>query len=495
MPVLYVNYGETIADVAIRSSETTNNTSVSSLLLAILVILSFAFNVLTLTSILSTKKLRDKLPYILLCSVLVINALDVIFVIFISLLHVANGGEWIFGNTVCRINAIAEQFVLIAMLIALLVLAFERSIGPKNPIREVLNNCNIITLGNVAGTIFSFIICTPLLLTSFPVLPDRYHFQCILSAGSPVAYSLVLLSVYCFLFLAIFVCLAMMRIQSHEHNQLQRTLPNLQQEYGEFISQNIARHEYFKLAKLSIILLIAYGVIELPFICFTFYNRITSSKEISPVVGQTATMTDIATMFTFIRYFYALVSCIIIHATCHDIWDELTNLILCRRISPLTINNWNNIDRNANFKTHTFITDLRPSNVMTLVATGDGLHLKYPDQNLADSVVFNQLPPPIYEPVVDQQTPDSFELKSTMKKALAPINEIKDICPIVNSAPNIASTSAIPVPISRKKGSKKKTSTKVGETAASRERAKGKFKRKQYDDKDTVEKKFKNTKL
>lgn len=46
------------------------------------------------------------------CSIIVLNLIDVFLIMFISILHVANG-NWSFGDTICRLNAWAQQVNLI----------------------------------------------------------------------------------------------------------------------------------------------------------------------------------------------------------------------------------------------------------------------------------------------------------------------------------------------------------------------------------------------
>uniref|UniRef100_A0A915ELS3 G-protein coupled receptors family 1 profile domain-containing protein n=1 Tax=Ditylenchus dipsaci TaxID=166011 RepID=A0A915ELS3_9BILA len=112
LPVQYVTIGETIADIALREKVSASITATSSILLAVLVILCFVFNIMLVATILSSYKLRNTILYLMFCLQALLNLADVILVMFFSLLYTSNG-RWCFGETFCKVNAWTQNFILL----------------------------------------------------------------------------------------------------------------------------------------------------------------------------------------------------------------------------------------------------------------------------------------------------------------------------------------------------------------------------------------------
>ena len=106
--VEYVPVGDTLADVALKETTSASLAATTSILLALLVIVSFILNLLLIATILSSYKLRNCLLYVTICSAAVLNILDSIFITFLSLLYIANT-SWNFGDGLCRVNTFFQQ--------------------------------------------------------------------------------------------------------------------------------------------------------------------------------------------------------------------------------------------------------------------------------------------------------------------------------------------------------------------------------------------------
>lgn len=107
-PVEYVAIGDTLADVALKNATSASLAATTSILLAILVIVSFILNLLLIATILSSFKLRTCVLYLSLCVGGIFNIFDAIFITFLSLLYIANT-IWNFGDGLCRTNAFFQQ--------------------------------------------------------------------------------------------------------------------------------------------------------------------------------------------------------------------------------------------------------------------------------------------------------------------------------------------------------------------------------------------------
>uniref|UniRef100_A0A0M3HU79 G_PROTEIN_RECEP_F1_2 domain-containing protein n=1 Tax=Ascaris lumbricoides TaxID=6252 RepID=A0A0M3HU79_ASCLU len=106
--VEYVPRADTIADIALQDTANGSLRTTTSILLGLLVIMSFILNLLLISTILSSSKLRSVVLYLLFCNLALLNIVDTLAGMFVSLLFVANG-SWFFSEAHCRFNAAVQQ--------------------------------------------------------------------------------------------------------------------------------------------------------------------------------------------------------------------------------------------------------------------------------------------------------------------------------------------------------------------------------------------------
>uniref|UniRef100_A0A0N4ZCN8 G_PROTEIN_RECEP_F1_2 domain-containing protein n=1 Tax=Parastrongyloides trichosuri TaxID=131310 RepID=A0A0N4ZCN8_PARTI len=400
MPIAYVLFQDTIADIAIQRNNSSNLNSILSFLLAILIIISFSLNILIFASIYSNVCLRNKLLYLLLSNVVFINLLDILTVIFVSLLHIANSGQWIFGDAMCKANVFFQQFVLLASILSILLMCVERAIGKNSILRNVMKKSNVF-FALFGVYIISVMCCIPLFLKRFVTSPDRYHFQCLLNSQAPIGYTFFMIFLYIIITVIIGIGLILIRIQKHIH----RSLPNSQEEYGRFINETREIHEYTNLTKLTVFLLIAYSIFQLPYIVMVFFNRFKEMTIYESTIPSIAVYSDFETLITFMRFMFPFISALIISFRCSDIWIKVVNLIFCRRNGPITINQWSNNTLNAtpNFNAPTLFSGNRDNNVIRLVATNNGMELRIPKDVVENSPIYITPPPSYIETKNEEQ--------------------------------------------------------------------------------------------
>uniref|UniRef100_A0A0N5B4B1 G_PROTEIN_RECEP_F1_2 domain-containing protein n=1 Tax=Strongyloides papillosus TaxID=174720 RepID=A0A0N5B4B1_STREA len=312
-------------------------------------------------------------------------------VIFLSLLHIANSGQWMLGDVMCKVNVFSQQFVLLISILSLLLMCAERAIGKSNLLKNIIKKSNVYFF-IFAIYLISTICCVPLFLKNFVTLPDRFHFQCLLNGQSPIGYTYFMIFLYILITVIIGIMLILIRIQKHVH----RSLPNSQEEYGRFINETRELHEYSNLTKLTIYLLITYTILQLPYIVMIFFNRIREALIYESSITLITIYSDLETLITFLRFMFPFASALIISFRCFEIWVKIVNLLCCRRAGPITINQWNNnMNTTANFNPQTFFSSNCENNVITLVATGNGMQLRVPREVAPNSLIYAK-PPPSY---------------------------------------------------------------------------------------------------
>ncbi|CEF61578.1 G protein-coupled receptor, rhodopsin-like family and GPCR, rhodopsin-like, 7TM domain-containing protein [Strongyloides ratti] len=351
-------------------------------------------------------------------------------VIFLSLLHISNSGQWIFGEFMCKINVFFQQFVLLISILSLLLMCAERAIGKNSLLKNVISKNNIYFC--IFGIyIISIICCIPLFLKDFVTLPDRYHFQCLLNGQAPIGYTYFMIFLYIIITLTIGIGLILIRIQKHVH----RSLPNSQEEYGRFINETRELHENTNLTKLTVYLLITYAILQLPYIILIFYNRFKEASLYESSTSFISIYSDFETLITFLRFMFPFISAIIISFRCFDIWVKIVNLICCRRTGPITINQWNNnMNATNNINQQTFFSGNCDNNVITIVATGNGMELRIPKEIVQNPLIYDK-PPPSYIEMNNEK--DNTNVNGTNSK-----NENINI---IEGDPNIPSQSNKPI--------------------------------------------------
>ncbi|KAI6233640.1 Melanin-concentrating hormone receptor 2 [Aphelenchoides fujianensis] len=352
--VEYVDVGKTIADIAITEKSSTSLTATTSILLAILLILSFVSNLLLVATILASCKLRKYLLYLMFCQLGVINLLDTIMVMLVALLYVANG-NWTFGDAFCRANAWAQQFVFLHALFTIMLMSMERALGLTANGRHFVTPRYAVAFSLLFG-IIAFCFAAPTFFSAFPVHPYPWRYLCAIGGESPVAYSIVQMLAYggC-----IFV---------DDHL--------LWSDYGAFIMESRALQDHMLHGRLVLFICIAFVVVQGPYIVLSLFVQIRNSNEILDGDPEMEMSQDVDTLITWLKLFFPLIVTVLIYSVCHDIWNKLMNLIWCRRSNGVALGSWSPNNRGG----HKNEAGGYPptENVLTLVATTDGIQIRPP---------------------------------------------------------------------------------------------------------------------
>lgn len=172
----YVAVGDTLADVAIKESTSASLAATTSILLAVLVIVSFILNLLLISTVLSSYKLRTYVLYLMLCVASFLNILDVVFITFMSLLYIANT-TWIFGEALCRMNTFFQQFIFLKMLFVIMIMAMERVAILGFNLRLSSHGKYVIGFSFIL-TFVAFAFAIPVAFNGFPVKIYHYRYLC-----------------------------------------------------------------------------------------------------------------------------------------------------------------------------------------------------------------------------------------------------------------------------------------------------------------------------
>ncbi|KAE9553711.1 hypothetical protein FO519_003066 [Halicephalobus sp. NKZ332] len=368
-PIEYVPIGDTLADVALKETTSASLAATTSILLAILVIVSFILNLLLMATIMSSYKLRTCLLYLTICSAGGINILDSIFVTFLSLLYIANT-SWSFGNNLCRVNTFFQQFVTLKMLFLIVIMALERVAALKKELKFFSSGQSVLRF-SLLLTVVAVAFAIPVAFSGFPVEIYRYRYLCAIGTGSPLAYNIVEALVFIgTLFFTLF-CFGYILKKGNEP----RSLPVKPQDYEEFIMETRAIQENLNLGKLIIFITVAYLVLQGPYIVLCFLVQIKNSDVVLGKNQPYEVPQDADTLITWLKFFFPLIFPLIIFASCHDIWTKFVNLTCCRRSAMGTSGTWNSNTRPKSS------SPVIGNNVLTLVATSEGLQLRVPEGN------------------------------------------------------------------------------------------------------------------
>ncbi|VDM97209.1 unnamed protein product [Onchocerca ochengi] len=105
--VEYVLQEDIVANI-LRNHAGNANLKTTIILLGLFATLSASFNIILLTTILLSRKLRSVQLFILFCNLAILNIFDILSSMFIPILFIIND-NWLFDTTLCRLNATFEQ--------------------------------------------------------------------------------------------------------------------------------------------------------------------------------------------------------------------------------------------------------------------------------------------------------------------------------------------------------------------------------------------------
>jgi hypothetical protein len=109
----------------------------------------------------------------MLCQLGILNALDTILIMFVSLLYVANG-SWTFGDFICRLNTWAQEFTSLYAFFIITLMAMERALGLTDNGRHLVTPKYALAFSLVFATV-ALCFATPAFLSSFNVRPFPYR--------------------------------------------------------------------------------------------------------------------------------------------------------------------------------------------------------------------------------------------------------------------------------------------------------------------------------
>jgi hypothetical protein len=387
---IYVDVSQTIPDVAVQtagqSSNDSNLRTTTAILLALLIIVSFVSNLLLIASIVSSHKLRSTILYRLFINLAAINLMDTVVDQFASLLYVANG-QWLFGAWFCQLNAFTIQLIDFEAFIGIAVIAIDRSIALlidqqySRQITPFRLNCALI-----AVWLIGICLNVSLLIGIIPVNVYPYRYLCAISSQSPIAYTIALILIYLSIFLVLLVCSALILSRANGRSS---PLPihKSTDDYSTFIRDSRAQHQHVSLGKLALGIFLIYFVLVGPYQLLIAFVQIRNSRELIAANDGNEFMVaeDADTLLTWLKFIYPVAFPLLIFICCSDIWIKVGNLVCCRRsntVSTSTQQCGDDPDNSTTSKRRKKKDDDADGNVMTLVATAQGLQLRFPQNRI-----------------------------------------------------------------------------------------------------------------
>ncbi|KAL3095402.1 hypothetical protein niasHS_007501 [Heterodera schachtii] len=327
-----------------------------TVLMSILIAVSFFLNLGCVGTILCSRKLRCSMLYLMFALLALLGLFDILAIMLPSLFCLSYDGHWFFGRLLCRLNAFAQQFVFLASLLSLTLMAMERALGL---IGRHLVTVRFFGSLSVLFLVVPFCFAAPLFLHGFPVSIYPFRYLCAIGDGSPLVYSIVQILVYGGCLFVLLLCFGSIL----KHKRAERSLPVKPQDYGAFIMESRALEEHM--------------IIQGPYICLDFFMQLRNSETIAQQFGGTFNMArDVDTLITLVKLFHPLFVPMLIYASCADIWTTSINYLCCRRPSfDPSRNQWTqqNDHNGAVYPTS--------DSAFTVFATREGLQLRLPYQH------------------------------------------------------------------------------------------------------------------
>ncbi|KAK5964859.1 G protein-coupled receptor [Trichostrongylus colubriformis] len=375
LQVEYVAEDDVLADIALKTSTSVSLRTTNAILLALLLLASYVLNIILLCTVYTSRKMRTSLIYLMFCHIAIINMLDLSLSVLLSLLNIANG-IWIFGDGWCRVNATVQEFCQLYMLMTLTVIVVERATElvtefPMFTHQKIIQG--ILTKKHVLGlSLVLLLVCLavviPIATGALFVKPFRNRYVCAIGSGASLGYTLARLLIF-----AVCLCVILVCTTAIFRKREGRSLPQQTHDYSDFIRRNRAKQELLSRAKLAVLLVCIYVLVEGPYIslCLTYeiFTSILTGGAID--IPQ-----DLDTLITWLKFVFPLLSPIAILCWCSDISGGVKELFLCRSYDPPIIG--------PSISGYKGIGTI--PGVMTLVATHEGLQLKLPTSDVTPSM-------------------------------------------------------------------------------------------------------------
>ncbi|CAI4233215.1 unnamed protein product [Auanema sp. JU1783] len=402
--VEYVNEDDTLAEIAAREITSSSLRKSNAILLALIAIVSYGFNILLAAVIYINESLRNINTYALLGHFACINLADLTFSLFFSLVYVANN-SWIFGITWCRIHAAAQEFCLLYMLSSLMFMAIEKAVVSmyytnehEHARRQVFFTKKHLAVAAFGFALISALFSIPITFHMIPVQPFKNRFVCGIDSQCPIVFPCLRIIVYITALLVSLVAfISLLRAKP------QASIPSQQQDYNAFIDHIRFIHEQKSHGRLVLVIFTFFIITVSPYCVLGLVYEISNSREL-----QSASHThinvpqDADTLLTWLKFLFPLISPIIIICACNDIREKIRELFCC------------SIDSNS-YNHHLSSAVVSPQ-TMTLVGTSNGLQLRAADLMHSPDAYSSHCPvlplteefPPRYE-----QLDNSPEITST----------------------------------------------------------------------------------
>uniref|UniRef100_A0A914WQL3 G-protein coupled receptors family 1 profile domain-containing protein n=1 Tax=Plectus sambesii TaxID=2011161 RepID=A0A914WQL3_9BILA len=385
---LYVNPEDTIPDFEHQASSVPakNLRAFTAILLAILIVVAFLGNLFLVAAIGSSGKMRQVVFNRFLVNVAIVNLLDTILNMFASLMYVANG-EWPFGTVFCRINSATVELFALETIMGIMLMGMDRAIALLD-VREYGRRVTISRTFLAAGGVWfiGLCYCIPIAINSIPSDIFLYRYFCAITKQSPVLFTIVLILTYFACSWLLLLAFGIVLYRAHQERLGERSaLPQKPTDFTAFIQESRAFHDQLELGKFTIYVCIVYFVLQGPYMFLHLGVQVRNSAELIETYGGSVYTVpeDAETLLTWLKFIYPVVYPFLAFGFCPEIWAKLIGLVCCRRVNTISMGTSTGSDMLTAMSGHRH-ADCQTQddgNVMTLVATSEGLHLRSAHQD------------------------------------------------------------------------------------------------------------------
>uniref|UniRef100_A0A8R1XQ31 G_PROTEIN_RECEP_F1_2 domain-containing protein n=1 Tax=Onchocerca volvulus TaxID=6282 RepID=A0A8R1XQ31_ONCVO len=331
--VEYVLQEDIVANI-LRNHAGNANLKTTIILLGLFATLSASFNIILLTTILLSRKLRSVQLFILFCNLAILNIFDIFSSMFIPILFIIND-NWLFDTTLCRLNATFEQFISMELLMSIMLMAIEHTVKSFFPNQLIFKNWRTLAYIIVLW-IISICLAVPILTRNIPVKPSEFWYNCSVDSKVPILYPIVCIFIYGTCLVIILICFAVLLSRN---NHYKKQLLSMESRESSILTLEI-HTDYLSISKLILLLIILFILFYGPYIILNFFIQIRNSDEILKDNFSFEVPQDAATILHWLRLMYPLLTPILIYASYAEIWLKVRQCIFCLRSEAISIGNY-----------------------------------------------------------------------------------------------------------------------------------------------------------
>uniref|UniRef100_A0A1I7XM82 G_PROTEIN_RECEP_F1_2 domain-containing protein n=1 Tax=Heterorhabditis bacteriophora TaxID=37862 RepID=A0A1I7XM82_HETBA len=270
LQIEYVAEDDTLADISLKEATSASLRTSNAIILGTL-FRFLTFYIYCFKSESFSKKLRESLIYIMYAHISLVNIIDLMFTVLISLIFVANGA-WVLGVTWCHINATMQEFCQLYTLLSIMLMAVERAVGVVTgtaallPNQRGIDDAKLLSGKRIAVLSLSLAVVAtaislPIVTTVIPVkeYKNRYLFFTVKTlekiiyrrlmsgnySGAPLGYPIARMVIYCGSLCVLLICIGAILRKREMYS-----LPSQSHEYSDFIKRNRAMQDHISRAKL-----------------------------------------------------------------------------------------------------------------------------------------------------------------------------------------------------------------------------------------------------